>query len=110
MSPPDGLPRHQVARFRNCRCDRLSEERGHLVAESAQVISEEYGAAVSCAYPLEYRAVRAVSLLYAVLCDSFLRPRYGDREFQDKELKGHVLTTAYVSFTWAARMDSHVER
>ena len=65
---------------------------------------------MSCTYPLEYRAVRAVSLLYAVLCDSFLLPRYGDREFQENELKEHVLTTAYVSFTWAARMDSHVER
>ena len=34
---------------------------------------------------------------------------YGERELQEKQLKEHILTTAFVVFTWAACWDSHVE-
>ena len=42
------------------------------------------------------------------VCALFFR-RYGEREPQGKQLKEHILTTAFVAFLWAASWGSNAE-
>ena len=42
------------------------------------------------------------------MCRLWFR-RYGERELLDKQLKEHILTTAFVVFTWTAGWDSNTE-